>query len=339
MDFSQLMGMAGGHAEARAIQTGLKLGLFEGLREQELNAASLATALGCDRRATMLLANALAALGLLTQSDGRYRLTEPSQRFLLLSSPDYLGGMILFDEALWETWGRLDEAVRTGKPARATDMYQSRPEETARFIRAMDSLVRARGDDSWTADKLDLSGVRTLADIGGGPGTYLIEFLQRWPELHGIIFDLPATLEIARQILQERAASMLGRIELRELDYNRDEIPGPLDVIFMSNIIHSEDEAANASLIAKSFRALRTGGTLIIKDHIMDAALVSPQAGAVFSLYLLLTTRGRDYSFDEVEGWMRAAGFADIAIQMLPSPPFSSSLVLAHKRQTGGGGA
>jgi SAM-dependent methyltransferase len=339
MDFSQLMGMAGGHAEARAIQTGLKLGLFNALRERELDAAPLATAIGCDRRATMLLGNALAAIGLLTQSDGRYRLTEPALRFLLQSSPEYLGDMILFDEALWETWGRLDEAVRTGQPARAADMYQSRPEETARFIRAMDSLVRARGDAGWTADKIDLSGVRTLADIGGGPGTYLIEFLRRWPELRGIIFDLPATLNFARPILREAAPSMLQRIELRELDYNREEIPGPLDVIFMSNIIHSEDEAANASLIAKSFRALETGGALIIKDHIMDTALVSPQAGAVFSLYLLLTTRGRDYSFDEVGGWMRAAGFTDIAIEMLPSPPFSSSLVLAHKRPTGGHGA
>src|SRR5690242_3930520 len=103
MDFSQLMGMAGGHAEARAIQTGLKLCLFEALRDQEVDAASLATALGCDRRATMLLANALAALGLLSQSDGRYRLTEPARRFLLQSSPEYLGGMILFDEALWQT--------------------------------------------------------------------------------------------------------------------------------------------------------------------------------------------------------------------------------------------
>src|SRR5690349_5664217 len=157
MDFSQLMGMAGGHAEARAIQTGLKLGLFNALRERELDAAPLATAIGCDRRATMLLGNALAAIGLLTQSDGRYRLTEPARRFLLQSSPEYLGDMILFDEALWETWGRLDEAVRTGQPARAADMYQSRPEETARFIRAMDSLVRARGDAGWTADKIDLS--------------------------------------------------------------------------------------------------------------------------------------------------------------------------------------
>ena len=83
-------------------------------------------------------------------------------------------------------------------------MFQRRPEETRRFIRAMDSLVRARGDAAWVAANLDLSGVRAIADVGGGPGTYLIEFLRRFPEMKGAILDLPATLTVAREILDER---------------------------------------------------------------------------------------------------------------------------------------
>jgi SAM-dependent methyltransferase len=331
MDFSKLMGLAGGHAEARAIQTALKLGLFEALHHGERDADSLAAAMNCDPRATMLLANAMVALRLLHKSAGRYSLAEVARRLLLESSAEYLGGMILFDEALWATWGNLDHSIRTGLPARGADMYQSHPDETTRFIRAMDSLVRARGDAQWTAEKLDLSSVRTVADVGGGPGTYLLEFLHRWPHLRGIIFDLPATLEVARTIIEERGGSMRNRLALRELDYNRDEIPGPLDVIFLSNIIHSEDEASNAALIAKCFRALGTHGLLVIKDHIMDPELISPAAGAVFSLFLLLTTRGRDYGFDEVAAWMRAAGFTDIRIETLPSPPFTSAMVLARK--------
>src|SRR5207245_743130 len=163
----------------------------------------------------------------------------------------------------------------------------------------MDSLVRARGDAQWTAEKLDLSSAQTVADVGGGPGTYLMEFLNRWPHLRGIIFDLAPTLEVSRTIIEERGGSIRNRLALRALDYNRDEIPGPLDLIFLSNIIHSEDEAANSALIAKCFRALRTYGLLVIKDHIMDSELIYPAAGAVFSLSLLLTTCGRDYGFDE----------------------------------------
>lgn len=329
-DFTRLMAMAGGHAEARAIQTALKLGLFEALHPDEHDSDAIAAAIHCDRRATTLLANALVALELLHKNSGRYALTDTARRFLLESSPEYLGGMILFDEALWSTWGKLDESIHTGQPARPADMYQSHPNETGRFIRAMDSLVRARGDAVWTAQALDLSWAQTVADLGGGPGTYLIELLRQWPHLRGILFDLPATLEVTRRIMNERSAPQ-ERLILHELDYNRSEIPGPLDVIFMSNIIHSENEAANAALMAKCFRALASGGLLIIKDHIMDAELVAPAAGAVFSLYLLLTTYGRDYSFEEVSEWMRNAGFTDIRLQALPSPPFSSSIVLARK--------
>jgi len=332
MDFTELAGLAGGHAPARAIQVALKLGLFEILRRGRCSGPELAAALGCERRATMLLANALVALGILSLSDERYALNESSRRMLVEASPEYLGGVILFDEALWETWGNLEQSIRDGAPARTPDMYQSRPEETARFIRAMDSLVRARGDATWAAEHLDLGFARTIVDLGGGPGTYLVEFLRRNLQARGAIYDLPATLEVARRIIGERAPWALARIDLRAIDYRESELPGPVDVIFASNIVHSEDEATNSALIFKCFRALSSGGMLIIKDHIMDSRLVEPAAGAIFSLYLLLTTRGRDYSFNEIGHWLETAGFSEIRHDLLPSPPFTSSMVLGRKR-------
>ena len=78
-------------------------------------------------------------------------------------------------------------------------------------------------------------------------------------------------------------------------------------------------------------RVLKAGGMLIVKDHIMNAELTEPRAGAIFALYLLLTARGRDYSFDEVSRWLRDAGFIDVRHEALPSPPFTSSMVIARK--------
>ena len=239
--------------------------------------------------------------------------------------------MILFDAELWDEWGRLEDSIRTGKPARVPDMFQATPAATARFIRAMDSLVRARGDDRWTAEHLDLGAARSIADLGGGPGTYLVELLRRHPEMRGAIWDLPATLQVAKELLTRREPELSARIDLRAVDYLTNELPGPIDAIFMSNIIHSENEAVNAALIAKCFRALVPGGLIAIKDHIMNRDLTEPAAGAVFSLYLLLTTHGRDYSFDETSGWLDAAGFIDVKMTTLPSPPFTSSIVTARK--------
>jgi 3-hydroxy-5-methyl-1-naphthoate 3-O-methyltransferase len=331
MEFSELAAMAGAHAEARAIQVALKLGMFEALAQQALDAGRLAAAIACEPRATAILGNALTALGLLEKHEDRYHLSSDSRRFLIAAAPEYLGGMILFDEAIFPLWTQLEDSIQSGSPARTPDMYQGRPEETRRFIRAMDSLVRARGDAVYLAANLDLSGVRAIADVGGGPGTYLFEFMRRYPNLKGAILDLPATIAVAREVLAERGGDFATRIELIEYDYHREEVPPGYDAIFLSNIIHSEDEAANRALLGRCYRGLDRGGMVVVKDHVMNAGLTQPAAGAVFSLYLLLTTTGRDYSFEEVGQWLREAGFSGVHCQALPSPPFSSSIVTARK--------
>ena len=323
--------MAGGHAEARAIQVALKLGLFEALAQGPRDESALADAIRTNARATGLLANALTALGLLEKRGTQFTLADSARRHLLQTSNEYLGGMILFDAELWDVWGRLEDSIRSGNPARTPDMFQSTPEDTARFIRAMDSLVRARGDAAWVADNLDLGKVATVADLGGGPGTYVAAMLKRWPHLRAAIWDLPATLVVAREVLAEREPIVQGRIELVRVDYLKDQLPRGADAIFMSNIIHSENEATNAALMKQCFDALSSGGMLVVKDHIMNRELTRPAAGAVFALYLLLTTPGRDFSFDEICSWMRDAGFRDIEERALPSPPFTSSMVIAHK--------
>lgn len=323
--------MAGAHAEARAIQVALKLGIFEELARKSQNESEIAGSLGTNQRATMLLANAMVAIGLLEKHEGTYRLSAAAHRYLVQSSPEYLGGMILFDEAIFPCWTTLEASVRSGASARSPDMFQSAPDDTERFIRAMDSLTRARGDAAWVADHLDLAGVRTIADLGGGPGTYLAAILRQHLKIRGAIWDLPATLKVTRRILAEREPDVRARIELLQVDYLKATLPGPVDAVFMSNIVHSEQEADNAHLMAKCFEAIAPGGLIALKDHVMSRDLTHPRAGAIFSLYLLLTTRGRDYSFDEISGWLGAAGFIDIKMYTLPNPPFTSSLVTARR--------
>ncbi|MHB8382945.1 MAG: methyltransferase [Candidatus Binataceae bacterium] len=331
MEFAELAAMAGAHAEARAIQVALKLGVFEALAEHPATAGELARLIGADPRAAEILANAIVALGLLELADGRFRLEATARRFLLRASPEYLGGLILFDEANFPLWCTLEDTVRGGGPARAPDMFQNDPAETERFILAMDSLVRARGDARWVAQHLDLRGARTIADLGGGPGTYLAAILRRYPEASGEIWDLKATLQVARRMLSERESGAAARITLRTVDYLKDQLPGPVDAIFVSNIIHSETAETNSELMLKCFRSLAPGGTIVIKDHVMNRELTHPRSGAVFSLYLMLATRGRDYSFEEIARWLRDAGFSGVRREDLPSPPFSSSLVIASR--------
>jgi predicted O-methyltransferase YrrM len=330
MDFARLSRLASAHVEARAIQAAVSLGIFDALEPEPAPARSVAERLNLDPRATELLLDALVALELLEKEAGRYRLAAVSRAHLARRSPRYLGDMILFDAALWDCWGRLEEALRSGAPVRPPDMYQSDPRETERFVAAMHSLVSARGDAELLAGMLDFSGVSDLLDVGSGPGTYPIAFCRRHPSLRATIFDLPATIAVAERFV---AASGMGdRIRLIRGDYRSDPVPGSYQMIFLSNIIHAEGEDENRRLVAKLHSCLEPGGRIVIKDHILDAGRTSPPVGALFSLLMLLTTReGRCYSFDEVRGWLDEAGYANVSQVPLP-PPLTSSLVIGEKR-------
>jgi SAM-dependent methyltransferase len=330
MDFSDLSRLAGGHVEARIVQTAVRLRVFDALKSHPLNAAAVSTSLQTDLRATELLLNGLTALRLLDKNRDVFSVTPVSEKYLLRDSAHYLGDMILFDASLWPSWERLEEAVRTGKPVRTPDMYQGDDKETGYFIHGMDSLVKARGDARVVAEVVDWTGVTELLDVGSGPGTYPIYLCRRFPQLRATIFDLPATSRLTEAFVRESGFS--GRIQLVTGNYRADTISGRYQVIFMSNIIHGEDYEQNERLIKKLVAAnLAPGGRLIIKDHILDESRAHPPVGAVFSLLMLLTTEGgRCYAFDEVKAWMTMAGLSKIDRIDLPSP-LTSSLVVGER--------
>jgi SAM-dependent methyltransferase len=329
MDFSELTRLASGHVEARIIQAAVELRLFDALSGEAMDAASIASVLATDERATTLLLNALSALGLLVKTDNRFALAPVAAKHLVRSSPQYLGGMILFDASLWECWERLADTIRSGAPARPPNMYQEDPSETEVFITAMDSLVKARGDAEAMAKAIDWQDVAELLDVGSGPATYPITLCRRFPNLHATIIDLPGTLSITRRYVRE--AGLEKRIRLITGDYRADPIPGSYDMVFLSNIIHGEGEPDNAALIRKLAASLKAGGRLVVKDHVLNDSRAAPAVGAVFSLLMLLTTAaGRCYSFSEIKVWMEQAGLSLVRQIDLPAP-LTSSLVIGAR--------
>jgi SAM-dependent methyltransferase len=291
----------------------------------------VAQVLQTNPNATELLLNALVSLSLLEKSGERFSLTDNARTYLLKASAQYLGGMILFDSSLWDTWGKLEETVKSGKPARPPDMFQGSAAETEHFIMAMHSLVTARGDGEIVCQFLDMSEAARLLDVGGGPGTYAIHFCRTFPKLRVTIFDLPGTLQVTTKLLAP-IGFLENRIDLVPGDYTRDELPKGFDLVFLSNIIHGETPKTNLALMRKVFDSLNPNGRIVIKDHIMDSSLTRPKAGAVFSLQMLLTTNGRDYSFDEVSDWLAQVGF--INVQEVPlALPLTSSLVMGRKEK------
>ncbi len=328
MDFTYLDDLNSAYAESRILHVAVELNIFDTIGDRRMSAQEVSGRLKTDARATGLFLNALVALNLLHKEDDLFSLTDLAKKYLLSTSETCYTGMIRFESAMWNAWGGLADSIRTGRPARTPDMYQTDRDETECFIMAMHHLVSARGDAEHIANHLKVEGSHSVLDIGSGPGTYPIALCKKYPHLSITIFDLPATLDVTQKIL---AKEDLGRqIRLMAGDYNKDPLPRGFDIVFLSNIIHGEDEETNSSLMKKIYHSLNPGGRILIKDHIMDESLTKPACGAIFSIYMLLTTKGRDYGYHEVHRWLKEVGFVAITLEELP-PPMTSAIVSGRK--------
>jgi len=293
--------ISGGFRATRVLLTANNLQVFEHVGKG-VAAPELAKILMTDPRATGILLDAVASLGLLRKSRGIYRLTAMAKQFLLPESPWYQGDMLRHLDTLWQTWSGLDEVVKTGMPNRSGNRNHDV------FIRAMHNNAVLRAVNVLKA--LDLRGVKRALDLGGGPGTYGIELAKRGIEV--TLFDLPDTVEIAREMIQKAGVK---NITFRGGDFHFDDIGNGYDLVLLSQVLHSHSPLESLALLGKVFDALAPKGTIAIHEFALAEDRASPVLGALFSVNMLVNTaEGRSYTAREIKGWLSKTGFGRIKV-------------------------
>lgn len=325
MDLKELLFLSGAYDATRTIHMGIKLGVFETLVKGSRDVSSVARRIRASERGTDLLLHALASLDLLKKKGQRFSLSPLAKKYLLKSSRTSYTTMIEFMEQGYCGYAQLETAIRSGHSIRPPDMWQDDAQGLEKFIGAMHDLATVRGDALLVAKKLNLNGYSSLLDIGGGPGTFSIALCKAYPRLQAVIYDLPATCAVAKRLLKKNDTT--GRVKVQAGDYNRDRIPKGHDMAFLSNIIHSETDLDNRRLIKKIYGALNDGGQIVIKDHLLSDDRTQSREGAVFSMTMLLFTRGRSYAAAEVKDWLMGAGFKKIRRIKMPRPMTSDLMV------------
>lgn len=264
-----------------------------------------------------MLLDALAALRLLDKTGERYAATRFAAEYLSRDAAGYLGHIILHHQHLVDSWSRLDEAVRDGRPVRRRVSHEPSEDERESFLMGMFNLAMLIAPR--VARGVDLSGRRRLLDLGGGPGTYAVHFCQSNPGLSGVIFDLPETRPFAEQTLAR--FGMAQRIEFVGGDFIEGPLPRGCDVAWLSHVMHGEGPAGCARLLGNAVAALEPGGLLLVQEFILDAERAAPLFPALFSLNMLLgTPRGQAYSEPELVELMGRAGLVEITRLPLELP-------------------
>jgi len=307
-----IMKLSRGFWESALILSANEVGLFEALANGPRTAQEVAHARGTDLRATTMVLDALVALKVLTKEDGRYTNTEAAQAVFVPGGGAYMGDMMRHSLNMWDSWGNLANVLRTGSPVPREGSVAPLSDEhrTRNFIRAM--YQGGVHSAEILMDRLDLSRVRRMLDVGGGPGHYCFAAARRNPSLHATVFDLPRTLTITREYIKEHG--MEDRVDTVAGDFNKDELPRGFDLVLMSQVLHSNTRSECAALVAKGYASLNPGGHLVINEFALDEDRTSPVSAALFSVNMLANTAGGSaYTRAEITEWMETAGLEEIS--------------------------
>lgn len=283
-----------GFRAARVLIAANNYRIFDQLTRPQ-SAKAISKRLNTDLRATEILLDALAGLGLLKKNKNRYLNSSVASNFLVDGTPYYQGDILRHMDTLWKNWSGLDEVIKTGKPYRKAHNHEA-------FILGMHNLASLKAKD--VIKKIGLKGVKTALDLGGGPGTYSIEMAKKGVDV--TLFDRPETIEIARRVVNREGTKRIGFLQG---DFISGDIGKGYDLIFASQILHSLSEKDNLHLLRKCKRALNRGGRIVIQEFHVLKDRVHPVQGALFSVNMLINTEGgRCYSSDEIKNWLLKTG-------------------------------
>jgi len=306
-----------------AIQAAVELELFTAIGEGHDTAPAMAERCRASPRGVRILADYLTILGFLTKQNARYALTPDTATFLDRRSPAYMGGITEFmlSPTLTDAFRDLAAAVRKGGTTLAEEGTAT-PDHPVwvRFARAMMPLMAMPAQQIAALVTCDPDRKLKLLDIAAGHGIFGIAFARRYPQLEVVAQDSPQVLEVARE--NARHAGVEERYRLLPGNAFEVEYGDGYDLVLLTNFLHHFDIPTCETLLRRIRPALTEGGRVVTLEFVPNEDRVSPPNTAGFSLVMLATTpRGDAYTFSQLDGMFRRAGFSRSEIQPLPPSP------------------
>jgi hypothetical protein len=166
----------------------------------------------------------------------------------------------------------------------------------------------------------DFSGIKVIADLGGGQGALLAAILQEYPAMRGLLLDQQYVLAEAGKRIQE--AGLAERCGTMAVDFFQ-SVPRGADAYLMKSILHDWDDQ-RAGIILKNCReALRNvePGRLILVEAIVPPAN-EPHMSKLTDMQMLVLAGGHQRTREEFQQLLAHSGFR--MTRVVPSQSFVS---------------
>ncbi|NQZ12276.1 MAG: hypothetical protein HRT35_34420, partial [Algicola sp.] len=148
-----------------------------------------------------------------------------------------------FDETSYQSWSKAMHTLKTGKPGWNEAFGQS-------FYDYLDQHPQKSQEfDQWNANSLfyldtilnqyDFGQFKTLVDLGGGSGSFLIKLLEENPHLHGTIFDREEVIKNTNEVI--KGAGPVARIQTQPGSFF-DKVPNGADAYTICRVLLNWDD-------------------------------------------------------------------------------------------------
>lgn len=307
-----------------AISVTARLGIADLLADGARTTTDLAEATGSHAPSLARLLGTLASVGLFRLSDDGLVALTPLAEPLRSDVPGsvHAFAVMLGEEWHWRAWGTLDHSIQTGQSAfehlygmTGFEYWTEYPEAGAVFDAAMTS--RSADENRAVLAAFDFSRFTTVADVGGGHGSLIIAILKRYPQLHGLLVDLPHVVAGATE--QLRAAGLVKRCQVVGGDFFTSVTAGA-DAYLMKKIIHDWDDDRAVTILRSCHQAMPVDGRLLLVELVLPADNEASFARLLDLLMLVWSAGGKERTAAEHEALLARAGFDLVSITPTASP-------------------
>ena len=307
----QMAQLLTGYWVSQAVYVAAELGLADRLVAGPKTAEELAEVTGTHAPSLYRLLRALASVGVFTESEDRWFSLTPLGECLRSDVPGSQRATArMIVGQFYAAWGDLLGSVRTGRPAFDArhghsffEHLATHPEQAMVF----DDAMTAFNDRKTTAmlEAYDFSGVGVLADIGGGNGSTLVSVLRKYPEMRGIIFDLPGVIRRAETEVQTAGLSERCRVVGGSF---LESVPPGAGAYLLRHILHNWDDEQAVAILRNVRRAMGEAARLLVVERVIPPGN-EPMFGKLMDLTMLVVHGGRERTEVEFRSVFQTAGF------------------------------
>jgi hypothetical protein len=211
---------------------------------------------------------------------------------------------------VFAAWDGLDHAVRTGESGCVKVFgepmfdYIGRHPELAPVFDAGMTAFHGHETDAML-EVYDFSGIKTLADIGGGNGSLLSTVLRRYPELRGILFDLGHVIGRAKAAIQQFGLEQ--RCSVIEGNFF-ESIPPGADAYLMRHIIHDWTDEQSVQIMSNCRKVIPKHGRVLLVEFAVPTANQAA-LGKDADMIMLTFPGGMERTDGEYQALFEQSGF------------------------------